>query len=405
MTRPTTVATLLATVTGVLLVCALALNTGQSAPDGPPDAAALAIMVALLSFPVTGYLLASRLPRNPIGWLFLLVGLGFFGTFGLEEYAVRALVTEPGSLPLGIWAAWASSWIWILWMAPIALAILLFPDGRLATPRARPLLWLIGLWTLVQSVLAAFAPRGLSSERLASFANPVGIDAVASLAMVEEVTGVGFTLVMLSALGTLVFRLRRARGRERLQLRWFVYAAALMLSVVLLLLAVEAGVAFFGLPQTGLDEFLWFAFISSFAGLPLAAAVAILRYRLYDIDVLINRTLVYGAVTALLAATYFGAVVLIQALLRTFTSGSELAVAASTLLVVALFHPLRRRVQEAVDRRFYRSRYDAARTLDAFSSRLRDQVELDAVRADLVGVVHETIRPAHASVWLRGPAK
>lgn len=401
MTRTTALASLLVTLTGLLLVFALALNTGPAAPDGPPDAAALAIMVALLSFPVTGFLLAARLPRNPIGWLFLLVGLGFFGAFGLEEYAVRALVTEPGSLPLGIWAAWVSSWIWIFWMAPVALAFLLFPDGRVATPRARPLVWLIGLWTLTQFVLAAFAPRALPSERLAAFANPVGIDAVAALATVEEVTGVGFTLVMLSSLGTLVLRLRRARGRERLQLRWFVYAAAVLLGVALLLLAVEALVTFFGLPQTGLDELLWFAFISSFAGLPLAAAVAILRYRLYDIDVLINRTLVYGAVTGLLAATYFGTVILVQAALRPFTAGSELAVAASTLFVVALFQPLRRRVQRTVDRRFYRSRYDAALTLDAFSARLRDQVELDAVQADLVGVVHETIRPAHASLWLR----
>lgn len=405
MTRTTALATLLVSLTGVLLVFALALNTGQSAPEGPPDAAALAIMVALLSFPVTGFLLAVRLPRNPIGWLFLLVGLGFFGAFGLEEYAVRALVTDPGSLPFGIWAAWVSSWIWIFWMVPVALAILLFPDGRVATPRARPLVWLVGLWTVTQFVLVAFAPRGIPSERLASFANPVGIDAVAALATVEEVTGVGFTLVMLASLGTLVLRLRRARGRERLQLRWFVYSAVLLLSVALLLLTVEALVTFFGLPQTGLDELLWFAFISSFAGLPLAAAVAILRYRLYDIDALINRTLVYGAVSALLAATYFGGAVVIQSLLRPFTTGSELAVAGSTLLVVALFQPLRGRVQDVVDRRFYRSRYDAARTLDAFSSRLRDQVELDAVQADLVGVVHDTIRPAHASLWLRDVAK
>ena len=401
MRAPTAVAALLVAVTGVLLVFALVLNTGQAAPEGPSDAAAIALMLALLAFPATGYVLASRRPRNPIGWLFLLFGLGFFGALGLEEYAVRTLVTDPGSLPFGIWAAWVSSWMWIFWMAPVALAILLFPDGRLATPRARPLLWLVVLWAGLQFIMAGLAQRALPSERLAAFSNPLAVDALAPLASLEEVTVVGWLFILLAPIPTMVFRLRRAHGRERLQLRWFAYATGLVLAVALLLVAAESVMTFLGVEPAGLDDILWFAFIASFAGLPLATAIAILRYRLYDIDLLINRTLVYGAVTALLAATYFGSVVLIQASLRPFTAGSEFAVAASTLLVAALFQPLRRRVQDAVDRRFYRSRYDAARTLDAFGLRLRDEVDLDSVRADLLDVVRETVRPAHASVWLR----
>lgn len=404
MTVTSVLATLLLGITGVLVMFSLALNTGQSAPERPPDAT-LAIMAALLSFPATGYVLAMRLPRNPIGWLFLLIGMGMFGSFGLEEYAVRALVTDPGSLPFGIWIAWVGSWVWILWMAPVTLAILLFPDGRLVTPRARPLLWLLALWTAVQFVLVGFGRRGFDAERLSGFTNPVTIDAVASLSGLERFIGVGVVIVMLSALTTLVFRLRHADGRERLQLRWFVYAAALVLTIAVLVLGTGAVMALTALDLVWLEDLLWFVFIASFAGLPLAAAVAILRYRLYDIDVLINRTLVYGAVTAVLAATYFAAVVLIQAALRPFTAGSELAVAASTLLVVALFLPLRRRVQETVDRRFYRSRYDAARTLDAFGTRLRDQVDLDDLRADLLDTVDQTLRPAHASMWLRERAR
>lgn len=401
MTAATAIAGLLTALTAALLVFALVLNTGQSAPEGPSDAAAFAIMAALLAFPATGFLLASRRSRNPIGWLFLVAGLGFFGAFGLEEYAVRALVTAPGSLPLGIWAAWIASWTWILWMSPVALAILLFPDGRLPTTRARPLVWLIGSWTALQFGFAAFAPRPFASERLADFRNPLGIDALASLATVEEVTGVAFVLLMVSTLPLLVLRLRRARGLERLQLRWFVYAAGLVIALALLLIAIGGALELLDLDLGPLEDALWFAFITSFSGLPIAAAIAILRYRLYDIDVLINRTLVYGTVSAVLVGSYAAGVVLFQSLLRPFTAGSELAIAVSTLFVAALFHPVRAHVQEAVDRRFYRSRYDAARTLDAFGARLREDVDLDSVRQDLVRVLQDTVRPAHASVWLR----
>jgi hypothetical protein len=202
---------------------------------------------------------------------------------------------------------------------------------------------------------------------------------------------------------SMVVRLRRARGVERQQMKWFAYAA-----VVLALVFVGTAIAFFS-PLRALDPsariqpamFGGVPIILGLIAVPIGTAVAILRYRLYDIDVLINRTLVYGLLTAALAATYFAGVIVLQTALRPLTGGSEVAVALSTLTVVALFAPLRRRIQASVDQRFYRSRYDAARTLDAFGAALRDEVDLDDVRADLVGVVGDTLRPAHVSLWLR----
>jgi hypothetical protein len=238
-----------------------------------------------------------------------------------------------------------------------------------------------------------------------AMSNPYGwsdhggaVDALFVAGLVVGALGMSLTL------WSQVRRFRRSTGAERQQLKWFL-ASMVFLAVVL----VPAVALLYGESEASASSSQRYAGRALAAvatvAVPIAIGVAILRYRLYDIDVLINRTLVYGAVTALLAATYFGAVVFIQALLRPFTSGSELAVAASTLLVVALFQPLRGRIQDVIDRRFYRSRYDAVRTIDTFSSRLRDEVELDAVRADLVAVVYDTIRPAHASVWLRRVVK
>jgi hypothetical protein len=210
-----------------------------------------------------------------------------------------------------------------------------------------------------------------------------------------RVGGVLLSAGLVGAGASLIVRYRRARTEERLQLKWVVYAGCAALVMVLV------SVFLFTQPQPLRSLFQPFTLAPLL--IPIAAAIAILRYRLYDIDLVIERTLVYGAVSATLAATYIAAVVLLQALLRPVTGGSEVAIALSTLLVVALFQPIRRRAQDAVDRRFYRARYDAARTIDAFSARLRGDVELDSVRADLIAVIHETIHPAHASVWLRRP--
>jgi len=386
-----------------LAILAVAMST-QPTTDAI-DVAALAVFVALLSFPLTGTLLAARRPRNPIGWLFLTVGIAFFGSITAEEYAVRALVTEPGSLPGGPLAGWLASWVWMLSLGPLPLAVLLFPDGRPPGPRWRLALAGMVVWMAGLFLIEALVPARFLSDRLEDVANPFAIEALAPLREpirgIRDVWGTGLVIFLFVAIIGLGVRLRRARGLERLQLRSFAYAVALIatISVGGVLLSVASALS--GVDLTAAEDVLWIALIASLSGLPIGAAIAILRYRLYDIDVLINRTLVYGSVSALLIAIYAGAVLLLQTSLRPFTSGSELAVAGSTLAVVALFQPLRRRVQGFVDRRFYRSRYDAARTLDAFGARLRNEVELDSVRADLLGVIRETVRPAHASLWLR----
>ena len=377
-------------------------NGAQSAgSEDLGDAAAFAVFLVLLSFPMTGGVLAAQRPRNPIGWVFILIGLSFFGTVALEEYAVRALIVAPGSLPAGLAAGWLATWTWVIWIGCLPLVLLLFPDGRLPGRRWRGVVVATLVMPLVQIAAEAFAPGPLAADRLRDVQNPVTLEAAAALAGVRELLPLAYLLLVLAAVAALLVRWRRARALERLQLRTFVYAGTLVGALALASAVVGLVDAWTGVDLTAVSDVFWIGLLASVAALPIGAAISILRYRLYDIDVLINRTLVYGALSATLAATYSGGVILLQAFLRPITSGSELAVAVSTLSVVALFQPLRSRIQAAVDHRFYRSRYDAQRTLDAFSARLRDQVELDAVRADLVGVVHQTIRPSHASVWLR----
>ncbi|MDQ3097686.1 MAG: hypothetical protein M3Q61_05915, partial [Chloroflexota bacterium] len=293
-------------------------------------------------------------------------------------------------------AAWWAGWI----LTPVFLILtnflpLLFPTGRPPSARWRPLLWASFTGLVMYSLAAAFAPGPLAGAT--EFENPFGVAFLGEApgVLAREIVFFGQIALSLACLASIVVRYRHARSLERQQLKWFTGAFALIF-LVLFSGSIAEG---FGLPVPPLLwQFLW---PLSITAIPIAIGIAILRYRLYDIDLLINRTLVYGALTAALAATYFAAVAVLQNALRPLTGGSELAVAGSTLAVVALFAPLRSRIQRVVDRRFSRSRYDAARTLDAFSARLRDEVDLDAVRADLLGAVRETVRPAHAGVWLR----
>jgi hypothetical protein len=262
----------------------------------------------------------------------------------------------------------------------------IFPDGRISTPARRAVVAAAIIMTALLAFEFALRPGPL---RLAGFVdNPLIIVPRAAIDVINIATlAVAFPTV-LAAAGMLVQRFRHAVGIERQQLKWLACAA-----VPVIMLGPLSGIVP-GKPIQVLGSLMQLT-------LPAAIGIAVLRYRLYDIDILINRSLVYGALTAALAATYFATVVLLQAVLRPLTSGSEVAVAVSTLATLALVQPLRRRIQRAVDRRFYRARYDAARTLEAFSVRLRDQVDLDAVRADLVSAVRETVQPAHASLWLR----
>jgi hypothetical protein len=340
-------------------------------------------------FAFVGALVASRRPRNPIGWLFLaFAGVAAFAA-SADRYASYALVGHPGSLPGGAWVAWTASGIWHPAFGFFVFSFLLFPDGRLPSGRWRPVAWvaaanyLLGgaLGLLWNPLFGEFFPYAEPPLRLPDYSVVGAAFGVFLL--------VNFALLALSA-ASLVLRLRRAAGAERQQLKWFVYAVALF--------AVVFPPSVFFLGDGRLIVFL-------LPLVPAAAGIAILRHRLFDVDVVINRTLVYVSLTVLLVATYVGGVVGLQSVLRALTGQeSTLAVVASTLLIAALFGPVRRRVQGLVDRRFYRGKYDAARTLEAFASRLREETDLNDLGRGLVGVVGSTVQPEHVSLWLRPEA-
>jgi len=347
--------------------------------------------VAAVAFPTVGAIIASRRPRNPIGWIFCLVGLSLgIATFA-AQYAVYALVTEPGALPAGILAAWLGTWTWVpgIVLGPTFL-LLLFPHGRLPSRRWRPVAWIsTGAIVLGVAVLMVLPWDRLNMDLPAE--NPFEIEAAQAIEVTLFVAwiGVGMTTSALSVLA-LILRFSRSRGVERQQLKWFVYAGAL--TVVFSFLPLVPTLSAVG------------SFLQLVAApfLPVAAGVAILRHRLYDVDVLINRTLVYGTLTASLVLVYLGCVVGSQYLLRAITGQeSQLAVVASTLVIAALFGPLRRRIQVLIDRRFYRRKYDAAKTLETFSGRLRDAADPGRLEADLLTVVRETVQPEHVSLWMR----
>jgi hypothetical protein len=339
--------------------------------------------LGVLTLAVTGALIASRYPRHMVAWCFLLAALVGELVLAFRSYGLYGIATAPGGAPAATFVLGLSNRFWLFPSCVLTLAILLFPDGHLPSPRWRPVVWM----TVGAMMLSA-------AEAL-----PVPTS-VGSLTWLASLGSFMWTAALLATGASLVVRFRRALGAERQQLKWFAYTVAIAaLLNPLQQLAHWASISY-DLPDIALLVTSFTAIVV--VSIPVSAAIAILRYRLYDIDIVIERTLVYGAVSATLGATYIAAVVILQGLLRPVTGGNEFAVALSTLLVVALFQPIRTRAQDAVDRRFHRARYDAARTIDAFSVRLRSDVELDSVRADLIAVIHDTIHPAHASVWLRG---
>jgi hypothetical protein len=372
-----------------------ALNLRSGVPDVGTELGFLVVFgVLTLAIATVGALVAARRPANAIGWVLVVGGLPMAASGVLEEYAVHALVADPGSLPAGDLAASVSDWIFVPPLFVIsALLLLLFPDGRLPSARWRPAVWLTGAGAAALVAGEAFAPGRLTEAPFQEVTNPIGIAGAGSL------TG-ALTLIGLAGMAAgvpvgaiaMVRRLRRARGAERQQLKWVASAAALFAVVCLIGVgAILAG-----------DDFVSPTLIVlTFPGIPIAAGYAILRHRLFDIDLVINRALVYGALTALLAAAYLGSALLLGLALAPLTSGSDLAIALSTLAVAALFGPARRRVQAAVDRRFYRRKYDAERTLERFAARLRAETDLDALRLELTALVRETMQPAHVSLWVR----
>ena len=350
--------------------------------------------VVPVSFSIIGAIIASRLPANPLGWLYCAAACFSAVAHLSAEYAIYALLAQPGSLPAGQALAWLE-WVWILAPGCFVLSLLLFPNGHLPSSRWRWLAWLSVLLTIAGAVWLALSPGVIGG--LGSIRNPLGIEGLPS--GYEPVQTIILFLLFVASISTLVLRLRRARGVERQQIKWPAYTAVM---------AASGGVVTYTLSEAVGSRWLeWAGFvilIVAFVSFPISLGIAIVRYRLYEIDTLINRTLVYGALTVLLAVVYFGGVTATQAIFRTLTGQEQqpqLAVVVSTLVIAALFNPLRHRIQAFTDRRFYRSKYDAAKTLEAFSAKLRDETDLDALSEDLVGVVRETMQPAHVSLWLR----
>jgi hypothetical protein len=342
--------------------------------------------------PVGAVIVSRSSPENPVGWLFCAIGFLWGMAHFSAEYAIYALLAVPGSLPAGHAAAWMMGWVWVIACGPIVFLCLLFPDGRLPSRRWKWFAWLSLLLISVGSISQALAPGPVYYLR--DIYNPLGVEGLPNVGKLVQT--LAFTLIFVSVASLFVRRLR-ASGVERQQLKWFTYTSTLAISGVILTYTVSEAV---GAPW--LEWLGNILLLIGFIGIPISMGIAILRYRLYEIDLLINRTLVYGALTATLVALYFADIVLLQRAFVFLTGEkSTLAVVASTLLIAALFNPLRRRIQSFIDRRFYRRKYDAARTLEAFSAKLRDETDLDALSDDLVGVVRETMQPAHVSLWLR----
>jgi hypothetical protein len=359
--------------------------------------------VALLVFLVfvgVGALIAARRPGNRIGWIFcaigLLVLLGGFAT----QYAVTGVLVRRPSLPAGPALAWLAGWTSVLGVSGFFYLLLLFPDGHLPSRRWRPVAWLYGAALAAGIVAGWLQPGPLSSGfvgDLGPVPNPVGWPAAApALQAVNGASRLVVTALLPAAAMALGLRLRRSRGVARQQLKWLAYAGGVLGAAIV----AEGLLELLGRQQGALDQAVGAVLVlGGMLGIPVAAAVAILQHRLYDIDRLLNRTLVYGAVTAILGAGYAVVVLGLGELLG--SDRSSLAVAGATLAVAAAFQPVRRRVQRAVDRRFNRRRYDAARTVAAFTVRLRDELALDALTGELLAVVDATMEPVAASLWLR----
>ena len=346
-----------------------------------------------VGFSPVGAVIVPRIsPKNPIGWLFCATGL-LWGVMHLSaQYTIYTLLAAPGSLPASKAAAWMMGWVWVPACGLIVFLLLLFPDGRLPSRRWRWFAWFSLLLIIVGVVYQALAPRSVFYLR--GIHNPLGVEGLPNVG--EQVQTLVFTLIFVSAASLFVRRLR-ANGVERQQLKWFTYTSSLAISGVILTYTISEALGALWLKWVGYVEF-----VVGLVGMPISMGIAILRYRLYNIDLIINRTLVYGPLTAMLVAFYFGGIVVLQRFFVVLTGEkSTLAVVASTLAIAALFNPLRRWVQGFVDRRFYRSKYDARKTLQSFSARLRNETDLDALSDDLIGVVRDTMQPAHVSLWLR----
>ena len=349
-------------------------------------------LVAAMIFALAGTLLAYKRPENAVGWLFSAAGAAFAVMTAGETYAVIPLI-QGNDAGIRYQVAWLTSWAWVIFLGLIAFSILLFPSGTLPSRR-----WVWPARAIVASFVlgcASFAvgPGSLNNmpARITNrYALPPGPAAEAFV----NIGMLAFLAALVAATVGAVQRYRSARGLQKQQMKLFAFTAAAMAASM-----ASVVISQFVVPQwADLAEVV--ASLMMMA-IPIAMTVAILRYRLYDIDVVINRALVYATVSGILALVYIGGVVLLQQVLSPITADSDAAIAASTLAVAALFRPLRARIQTFIDRRFFRSKYDATETLGAFSARLRGHVDLESVAHEVIGVAGNTMQPAHVSLWLR----
>jgi hypothetical protein len=375
----------------LLAAAALVLNLGRPQyADLTATTGELLLQLVLLLFGWFGALIVSRQPNHPIGWVLcafgFMLGLGSFAS----EYAIYGLVSHPGATPGAAAVAWSTFWMGSVYLALLAALLLLFPSGRPLSPRWRWVLWLAGIGT-VFAIIGAVSLWPLRGAPLLQVhpPQPVGV-----LGMVYTVASWGPVVAVLAAVASLAVRFRRAKGAERQQLKWLACAGVMVVLCFFLPAAVADAV--------GSELMGDLVFAALLASVPVAVGVAILKHHLYDIDRLLNRTLVYGLLTALLGGVYAGVVLVLGDLFGGISAKPpSWAVAGATLAVAALFQPARRRIQQAVDRRFNRRKYNAAKTIEAFSRRLRDQVDLDTLSAELLAVVDQTMEPTQASLWLR----
>lgn len=376
--------------TGMSLVL-LVLNASD--PDAPVFDWWLGNALVVIEATV-GALIASRRPENPVGWLLCAFGVAVSTSSFTSQYAIYALLARPGSLPAGEALAWVCSWLLPIIIGLQVSYLALFPTGRLPSRRWRWIAWLTAVFVAVGVFLAAFSPEAYLGS-LGPIRNPLGIEGFTGA--YEAVLYTGAPLLFVSVTASIFVRLHRALGVERQQLKWFAYGAAMFATGTILnvvTLAIE--------PPRWFEVANQAIFAVLGTAVPISIGIAILRYRLFDIDVLINRTLVYATLSVTLSLVYLGSVVSLQYAFRSLTGqGSQFVIVASTLVIAALFNPLRRRVQSFVDRRFYRRRYDAAKTLEAYATRLRAETDLASLNDDVVSVVSETMQPEHASLWLR----
>jgi hypothetical protein len=371
------------------------LNRDTPTPPGQSlgtKALDIGFPIAALTFVVVAELIGRRHPRHLVGWAFLVLGISAAVLFVNQNYGLYGTMTAPGALPAAATVLWLSTWTWSLPEAALVVALLVFPNGKPISPRWWCVAWVAFVACALQGIADAYrTPLVLTDLPMET---PLGTPFPLQLLNVVSLIGtLGSFGAALSAAGSLIIRFRRAAGIERQQLKWVAYGSAIAT------VAFVIGSFGYAVPEIGPGG----GAVASLGALliPITATLAILRYRLYDVDVVIERTLVYGALSAVLAATYWVLVLFLQSVLQPITAGNELAVAGSTLATLALAQPLRTRIQGRVDRRFYRSRYDAARALDHFTTELANEVDLGAVRASLLAAVGETLQPTSASIWLR----